>query len=137
MLLPQAASALEVFACEPEWGSLVTELAGEHASVTVATTAFQDPHRLQAKPSLIAAIRKADLVVCTGADLEIGWLPLLLRRGGSAPVFYSYPLTSDPGWTRQGEWAFGQPTGAGGGQGEGHGPRRGPEAGRWRGLRRD
>jgi zinc/manganese transport system substrate-binding protein len=86
-LLPQASSALEVFACEPEWGSLVTELAGDNASVTVATTAFQDPHRLQAKPSLIAAIRNADLVVCTGADLEIGWLPLLLRRGGSAEVF--------------------------------------------------
>jgi zinc/manganese transport system substrate-binding protein len=86
-LLPPTAAALEVFACEPEWGSLVEELAGKHASVTTATTAFQDPHRLQAKPSLIAAIRKADLVVCTGADLEIGWLPLLLRRGGDAEVF--------------------------------------------------
>jgi len=86
-LLPQAAFALEVFACEPEWGALVRELAGEHATVTVATTAFQDAHRLQAKPSLIAAIRKAELVVCTGADLEIGWLPLLLRRGGNADVF--------------------------------------------------
>lgn len=87
LLLPQAAFAFEVFACEPEWGALVEELAGEHATVTVATTAFQDPHRLQAKPSLIAAIRNAELVVCTGADLEIGWLPLLLRRGGNADVF--------------------------------------------------
>jgi zinc/manganese transport system substrate-binding protein len=86
-LLPSTSDALEVFACEPEWGSLVTELAGDKANVTVATTAFQDPHRLQAKPSLIAAIRDADLVVCTGADLEIGWLPLLLRRGGNAEVF--------------------------------------------------
>lgn len=87
LLLPAGASALEVFACEPEWASLVSELAGEDANVTVATTAFQDPHRLQAKPSLIAAIRKADLVVCTGADLEIGWLPLLLRRGGNPEIF--------------------------------------------------
>ena len=86
-LLPSTSNALEVFACEPEWGSLVNELAGDRANVTVATTAFQDPHRLQAKPSLIAAIRGADLVVCTGADLEIGWLPLLLRRGGNATVF--------------------------------------------------
>ena len=62
LLLPAGASALEIFACEPEWASLVNELAGEDANVTVATTAFQDPHRLQAKPSLIAAIRKADLV---------------------------------------------------------------------------
>ncbi len=87
LLLPAGASALEVFACEPEWASLVSELAGEDADVTIATTAFQDPHRLQAKPSLIAAIRKADLVVCTGADLEIGWLPLLLRRGGNPEIF--------------------------------------------------
>lgn len=86
-LLPQAAFALDVFACEPEWGALVRELAGEDVAVTVATTAFQDPHRLQAKPSLIAATRNAELIVCTGADLEIGWLPLLLRRGGNADVF--------------------------------------------------
>ena len=85
-LLPAAANALEVFACEPEWGSLVEELAGDTANITIAVTAFQDPHRLQARPSLIAAARGADLVVCTGADLEVGWLPLLLRRAGNAAI---------------------------------------------------
>lgn len=85
-LAPWTGRALEVFACEPEWAALVTELAGEHADITVATTAFQDPHRLQARPSLIAAIRQADLLVCTGADLEIGWLPLLLRRAGNPGI---------------------------------------------------
>ena len=79
-------SALDVFACEPEWGSLMHELAGDKAEITVATTAFQDPHRLQARPSLIAAARQADLIVCTGADLEVGWLPLLLRRAGNAKI---------------------------------------------------
>ncbi len=86
ILLPFAAGALEIFVCEPEWGSLLEELAGDRAKITVATTAFQDPHRLQARPSLIAAVRRADLVVCTGADLEIGWLPLLLRRSGNAKI---------------------------------------------------
>lgn len=86
LLAPLPANAINVFACEPEWASLVAELAGDHASVTVATTAFQDPHRLQARPSLIAAVRTADLVVCTGADLEVGWLPLLLRRAGNAAI---------------------------------------------------
>lgn len=86
LLAPLPANAINVFACEPEWASLVAELAGDHASVTVATTAFQDPHRLQARPSLIAAVRTADLVVCTGADLEVGWLPLLLRRAGNAVI---------------------------------------------------
>jgi zinc/manganese transport system substrate-binding protein len=84
--LPFAAYALEVFVCEPEWGSLLEELAGDRAEITVATTAFQDPHRLQARPSLIAAVRRADLVICTGADLEVGWLPLLLRRSGNAKI---------------------------------------------------
>jgi zinc/manganese transport system substrate-binding protein len=86
ILTPVPASALLVFACEPEWGALVQELAGDNAEITIATTAYQDPHRLQAKPSLIAAIRSTDLVVCTGADLEIGWLPLLLRRSGNSNI---------------------------------------------------
>jgi zinc/manganese transport system substrate-binding protein len=80
------ASALNVFVCEPEWDSLVRELAGDKVETTIATTAFQDPHRLQARPSLIAAVRQADLIACTGADLEIGWLPLLLRRAGNPDV---------------------------------------------------
>lgn len=86
LLAPLSANALNVFACEPEWGALIEELAGETVELVVATTAFQDPHRLQAKPSLIAAARNADLLVCTGADLEIGWLPLLLRRSGNPDI---------------------------------------------------
>lgn len=83
---PVASHALDVFVCEPEWGALVAELAGDSATVTVATTAFQDPHRLQARPSVIARARNADLLVCTGAELEVGWLPLLLRRAGNPEI---------------------------------------------------
>ncbi len=83
---PLYADALDVFTCEPEWGALVSEIAGDAVNVVVATTAFQDPHRLQARPSLIAAARNADLLVCTGADLEVGWLPLLLRRAGNRDI---------------------------------------------------
>ena len=93
LLTPLSANALNVFACEPEWGALVKELAGDIAEVTVATTAFQDPHQLQARPSLIAAVRRADLLVCTGAQLEIGWLPLLLRRSGNPHI-----QVGDPGY---------------------------------------
>ena len=78
--------ALDVFACEPEWGALVQEIGGDRVSVYVATTAFQDPHRIQAKPSLLARARRANLVVCTGAELEIGWLPLVLRQSGNNAV---------------------------------------------------
>jgi zinc/manganese transport system substrate-binding protein len=87
LLLPlNAAAELRVFSCEPEWTSLVTELAGDHARVFSATTAQQDPHYIQARPSLIAQMRRADLVVCTGAELEIGWLPVLMARGGNPKV---------------------------------------------------
>ena len=82
----QNAHALNVFACEPEWGSLMHELAGDIDSVDVGTTALQDVHVIEAKPSLIAKVRRADLVVCSGADLEIGWLPQLIRQAGNSKV---------------------------------------------------
>ncbi|MGZ5270311.1 MAG: metal ABC transporter substrate-binding protein [Ramlibacter sp.] len=81
-----AHAALRVFACEPEWGALARELGGNLVDVTVATTAMQDPHQIQARPSLIARMRNADLVACTGAELEIGWLPVLLQQSGNARV---------------------------------------------------
>jgi zinc/manganese transport system substrate-binding protein len=81
-----AMAALNVFVCEPEWGALAKEIAGEKVSVYSATTALQDPHRLEARPSLIARIRSADLVVCSGSELEVGWLPLLLTQSGNSKV---------------------------------------------------
>src|SRR3954465_11679992 len=81
-----AHAALRVFACEPEWGALTQQLGGNLVDVTVATSALQDPPQIQAKPSLILRMRNADLVVCTGAELEIGWLPVLLQQSGNAKV---------------------------------------------------
>jgi zinc/manganese transport system substrate-binding protein len=86
LLALPAQAALKVFACEPEWGALAQELGGKLVDVSVATSALQDPHQIQAKPSLIARARNADLVVCTGAELEIGWLPVLLQQSGNARV---------------------------------------------------
>jgi zinc/manganese transport system substrate-binding protein len=80
------ALVLGIFACEPEWGALARELAGEQARIYVATTALQDPHRIEARPSLIARARSADLVVCAGAELEAGWLPLVLSQSGNARI---------------------------------------------------
>jgi zinc/manganese transport system substrate-binding protein len=81
-----AMAALNVFVCEPEWGALAQEIGGDKLSVYSATTALQDPHRLEARPSLIARIRSADLVVCSGSELEVGWLPLLLTQSGNSKV---------------------------------------------------
>jgi zinc/manganese transport system substrate-binding protein len=81
-----ASAAINVFACEPEWASLAQELGGDKVNVVSATTARQDPHHIEARPSLIARMRAADLVVCSGSELEIGWLPLLLTQSGNSRV---------------------------------------------------
>jgi zinc/manganese transport system substrate-binding protein len=81
-----AEAALRVFACEPEWAALAEEIGGDLVKVSVATNALQDPHYLEARPSLISKVRRADLVVCTGAQLEIGWLPLLLSKANNPQV---------------------------------------------------
>jgi zinc/manganese transport system substrate-binding protein len=90
-LATPAHAALRVLACEPEWGALVLELGGPLVDVSVATSALQDPHQIQAKPSLIARARNADLLVCTGAELEIGWLPVLLQQSGNAKIQAGQP----------------------------------------------
>ncbi len=81
-----ADAVVRVFACEPEWGALAHEIGGNDVSVYVATRAMQDPHHVQARPSLIARMRRADLLIATGAQLEIGWLPVLLRQAANAHV---------------------------------------------------
>ena len=86
VFLSAHAAALDIFACEPEWGALAQELGGDRVSIYVATNAFQDPHQIQAKPSLLAKARRANLVVCTGLELEIGWLPVVLRQSGNDAV---------------------------------------------------
>ncbi len=81
-----AHAAVRVLATTPDWAALTRELGGDKVDVYAATTAFQDAHRVEAKPSLIARARNANLVVATGAQLEVGWLPLLLQESGNARV---------------------------------------------------
>lgn len=84
---PSAALAkVNIFACTPEWGALAQEIGGDLVHVTTATHARQDVHHLRAKPSLLSAMRRADLVFCSGASLESGWLPLLLKKAGGPDV---------------------------------------------------
>jgi zinc/manganese transport system substrate-binding protein len=86
-----AHAALNIFACEPEWAALVQELAGDKASIYAATNALQDPHRVEARPSLIARARRAQLLVCTGAELEAGWLPVILRESANPDIAEGKP----------------------------------------------
>jgi zinc/manganese transport system substrate-binding protein len=81
-----AAAALKVLATTPDWAALATELGGDKLDVYTATSAFQDVHRVDAKPSLVARARSADLVLATGAELEIGWMPVLLQDSGNSKI---------------------------------------------------
>lgn len=81
-----AAANVEVLACEPEWAALAQALGGDKVKAESATTAFQDPHHIEARPSLIVKARRADMLFCTGAELEVGWLPLLLQKSTNAKI---------------------------------------------------
>ena len=75
-----ASDQINIFACEPEWKSLAEEIGGDKVKAISATHAKQDPHHIRARPSLIAKIRRADLIFCSGAGLEVGWMPILLQK---------------------------------------------------------
>jgi zinc/manganese transport system substrate-binding protein len=81
-----AQAAIRILATTSDWGSLAGELGGDKVDVYTATSALQDVHRVDAKPSLVARARSADLVVANGAELEIGWLPVLLQESGNRRI---------------------------------------------------
>ncbi|HZX27786.1 MAG TPA: zinc ABC transporter substrate-binding protein [Telluria sp.] len=86
-----AAHAINVLACEPEWEALANELGGDKVKASSATNALQDPHRVEARPGLIARTRNADLLVCTGLELEAGWLPVLIQQSGNGKIAPGQP----------------------------------------------
>ena len=87
LLSPVAADAqVRILACEPEWAALAEEIGGEDVTVHSATHGRQDAHYIRARPSLIAKVRRAKILLCSGADLEVGWLPVLLERGAGRIV---------------------------------------------------
>lgn len=91
LLTLPAFAALNIFATVPEWAALAKEIGGDKVTVYSATTALQDPHRIEARPSLLAQARRTQLLVATGADLEVGWLPLVLRDSGNSAIQAGLP----------------------------------------------
>jgi zinc/manganese transport system substrate-binding protein len=81
-----AHAAVRILATTADWGALASELGGDKVDVYTATNALQDVHRVDAKPSLVARARNAGLVVANGAELEAGWLPVLLQESGNPNV---------------------------------------------------
>lgn len=91
LLALPAQAALNVLSTVPEWAALAQEIAGDKIKVASVTTALQDPHRIEARPSLIARARNADLIIATGAELEVGWLPLVQRESGNVRIQAGQP----------------------------------------------
>ena len=90
-------AAVNVLTCEPEWAALTAAIGGDKVKVSSATNALQDPHRIEARPSLIARTRNADLLVCTGMELEVGWLPILLQQSSNRKIAVGQPGNFEAG----------------------------------------
>ncbi len=86
LTLPAVAKTLDVVTTSSTGGLLVREVAGGHANVTVLGPPDRDLHYLQARPSMMRALRGADLLVAVGADLEIGWLPVAIRQAANPSI---------------------------------------------------
>ena len=79
-LAPAAQAKLEIVATTPDFGSIAAEIGGSRASVTTLAKPTEDPHFVDAKPSFIVKLNRADALVEGGSELEIGWLPALLDQ---------------------------------------------------------
>ena len=98
MLLASTAHAearLNVVTTLPWIGSLAKELGKDRVSVTSLVKLNQDPHMLEAKPSMILAARKADIIMYNGLDLEIGYLPLILESSKNPAIMPGRPGNCD------------------------------------------
>lgn len=86
-----AEAKVKVFACVPEWATLVTAIGGERVEITLATSALDNPEKMTPTPGMISALQGADIMVCTGAGLEDSWLPAMLDKAGNAKVAEGQP----------------------------------------------
>lgn len=81
-----AQAALEVVATTPSMGALARAIGSDQVKVKVLSPPDRDVHMLQAKPSMLRDLRRADLVVANGAELEVGWLPLALGQSANPAI---------------------------------------------------
>ena len=77
---------LNVVATLPWIGSIASDLGKDRINVTALVKPNQDPHQIEAKPSMILAARKADILIYNGLDLEIGYLPLLIESSKNPKI---------------------------------------------------
>jgi zinc/manganese transport system substrate-binding protein len=80
LLLPAAQAKLDLVATTPDIGSIAAEIGGSAANVLTLAKPTEDPHFVDAKPSFIVKLNRADALLEGGAELEVGWLPALLDQ---------------------------------------------------------
>lgn len=91
LLAAPVALALEVAATTSSMAMLAREVGGPSARVTQLAPPDRDPHTLQARPSMMRALRDADLVVAVGAELEVGWLPAAIQGAANPRLLPGRP----------------------------------------------
>src|SRR5919109_2670984 len=81
-----AQAAVKVITSTEDLASIVKEIGGDKVTVESLAKGYQDPHFVEAKPSFILKLHKADLLIAVGRELEIGWLPPLVTQSRNANV---------------------------------------------------
>lgn len=84
-----AVADMKVVATVPSLAAIAKEVGGKHVSVTAISLPTQDAHFVDAKPSLVLKLNKADALLAVGADLEVGWLPALQAQARNARILSS------------------------------------------------
>ena len=82
----RGASKLRVVTATSDLAALASEIGGDHIDVESIARGYQDPHFVEAKPSFLLKLRKADLLIVVGLQLEIGWLPPLITQSGNPRI---------------------------------------------------
>src|SRR5438105_11095273 len=82
----RAQGKLNVIATTEDLAAIAREVGGDHITVDSIAKGYQDPHFVEAKPSFILKLQKADILILVGRDLEIGWLPPLIQQSRNSKV---------------------------------------------------
>src|SRR5213594_781774 len=81
-----AQNKLNVMATTEDLAAIAREIGGDHITVDSIAKGYQDPHFVEAKPSFILKLQRADLLIAVGRDLEIGWLPPLIQQSRNSKI---------------------------------------------------
>lgn len=86
-----AASKLKIVTATTDLAEFASEVGGDRVEVESIARGYQDPHFVEAKPSFLLKLRRADLLIVVGLQLEIGWLPPLINQCGNPKVQVNAP----------------------------------------------